>query len=117
LWPIEIQDILKKSDSIEKIHDEEAAVKYFKFDTDQWVSYDDADTFDQKVEWANSVGLGGLMSWAIDLDDEHFTALSGLVGKNVGRDQTRAFALRELQSASWSSDNGRFHLYISIEIR
>ena len=28
------------------------------------VSYDDKVTFGQKVDWANSVGLGGLMIWA-----------------------------------------------------
>jgi GH18 family chitinase len=58
----EIQEILKNGDDIKKIHDKDAAVKYFKFDTDQWVSYDDADTFEQKVKWADSIGLGGLMS-------------------------------------------------------
>jgi chitinase len=38
------------------VHDKEAAVKYLKYDHDQWVSYDDKDTFDQKVKWANSLG-------------------------------------------------------------
>ncbi|KAI7511872.1 glycoside hydrolase [Hortaea werneckii] len=101
----EIQEILKNGNDIKKVHDKEAAVKYFRFDTDQWVSYDDAETFDQKVEWADSIGLGGLMSWAIDLDDNHFTALSGLIGKDAGQGLDKALALKEKQSASWSSEN------------
>jgi GH18 family chitinase len=104
---IEIQDILKSRDNIDKIHDKEAAVKYFTFDDDQWVSYDDAETFDQKVEWADSVGLGGLMTWAIDLDDEHFTALSGLIGKPVGKGWNKALAQKEVEIATWSSENGK----------
>jgi chitinase len=49
------------------VHDKEAAVKYMTWDTDQWISYDDADTFAQKVEWADSVGFAGSLIWASDL--------------------------------------------------
>ncbi|QRW14045.1 chitinase [Ceratobasidium sp. AG-Ba] len=30
------------------------------------VSYDDADTFKQKIDYANKLGLGGMLIWAID---------------------------------------------------
>ncbi|KAG9759588.1 glycoside hydrolase family 18 protein, partial [Aureobasidium melanogenum] len=103
----EIQEILANNNDIEKVHDEDAAVNYFKFDNDQWVSYDDATTFDQKVKWADSVGLGGLMAWSIDMDDEQFTALSGLIGKPAGQGLNKSLALKEVQTASWSSDNGQ----------
>lgn len=68
----EIQDILrgtttKKRDTISPTHDATDAVNYFTFDKDQWVSYDDAVTFKQKTDWANSVGLGGVLIWASDL--------------------------------------------------
>lgn len=67
----EIQDILSKSSKakrdIQVIHDKEAAVKYFTWDSDQWISYDDADTFKQKVEWADDVGFSGSLIWASDL--------------------------------------------------
>ena len=39
--------------------DKPAAVKYAVFDTNQWVSYDDADTFKLKIDYANSHCLGG----------------------------------------------------------
>jgi chitinase len=53
--------------NITPTHDTTDAVNYFTFNGNQWVSYDDAVTFQQKVTWANSVGLGGGMIWASDL--------------------------------------------------
>lgn len=47
------------------------------------VSYDDKTTYQQKVEFANARGLGGLMIWAIDQDDERYTALESLLGKDI----------------------------------
>lgn len=54
----EIADILTKQNP-NVIWDKTDAVKYFQFGANlkQWVSYDDKDTFAQKVEWANGVGL------------------------------------------------------------
>lgn len=70
----EIMDVLngasassKRSTTITPVHDKTDAVNYFTFDDDQWISYDDANTFAQKVAWANEVGLGGAMIWASDL--------------------------------------------------
>lgn len=103
----EIQDILKKDKSIKKVYDKEAAVNYFKFDKDQWVSYDDKKTFDQKVKWANSIGLGGLMIWAIDLDDDDFTALSGLTGTKVSKETNKIPKLGSRYKGTWSSENGK----------
>jgi chitinase len=40
------------------------------WDNDQWVSYDDADTFTEKRAFANSRCLGGLMVWALDQTDQ-----------------------------------------------
>jgi len=69
----EIQQILnggsgtKKRATVTPVHDTAAAVNYLVFDKDQWVSYDDKVTFKQKVDWANSVGIGGSLIWASDL--------------------------------------------------
>ncbi|GAM83790.1 hypothetical protein ANO11243_017800 [Dothideomycetidae sp. 11243] len=45
----------------------------------QWVSYDDADTFVLKTAFANSLCLGGKMAWALDhanpIDPQLFTSL------------------------------------------
>lgn len=63
----EILGILNQNPSISPIHDTTNAVMYFTFNKDQWVSFDNKDTFQQKVDWANGVGLGGAMIWASDL--------------------------------------------------
>lgn len=80
----EIMDIIKDQKP-DIVHDDKAAVNYFQYGSnkDQWVSYDDKKTFKAKVDWSNNLGLGGLMIWAVDLDDEDFSALTGLVGKSL----------------------------------
>lgn len=62
----EIQSVLTKNPSIKPVYDKDAAVMHFVWNKDQWVSYDNADTYKQKVDWANSVGIGGAMIWASD---------------------------------------------------
>ncbi|KAF9876816.1 symbiotic chitinase [Colletotrichum karsti] len=79
----EIKDILDKNPGIKPVWDKEAAVKYFSWDSNQWISYDDTDTYKQKVTWANEVGFSGSLIWASDLDDYEYTAHSGLLGRKV----------------------------------
>ncbi|KAF2003755.1 glycoside hydrolase family 18 protein [Amniculicola lignicola CBS 123094] len=74
----EIQDIIKKH-KIRPYHDKEAAVKYITWDNDQWVSYDDEDTFKAKINFANKLGLGGLLIWAIDQDTDDLMALNAVI--------------------------------------
>jgi len=57
----------KKRANITPTHDSVDAVNYFTFDGNQWVSYDNAVTLKQKVDWANDVGLGGALIWVLDL--------------------------------------------------
>ncbi|EFE44765.1 class V chitinase, putative [Trichophyton verrucosum HKI 0517] len=47
----------------------EAAAKLITWDNDQWVSWDDEETLKIKMDYANKRCLGGVMVWAIDLDD------------------------------------------------
>lgn len=63
----EVQDILKKNPSLSAVHDKAAAVKYLAWDNDQWISFDDKETFKQKVDWANDIGFAGSLIWASDL--------------------------------------------------
>jgi chitinase len=64
---------------LEAYHDKENAVKYITWNQDQWVSYDDKETFKTKIDYANSVGLGGLLIWSIDQDTDNLDALSALL--------------------------------------
>lgn len=104
----EIMDIINDQKPTIK-HDEDAAVNYFQYGSakDQWVSYDDSKTFKQKVDWANDIGLGGLMIWAVDLDDNDFSALTGLVGKSLPsfKDQLKKTLVTD--AGKWASQNGQ----------
>lgn len=84
----EIQAIRKQLPDLKPVFDKKAAVKHLVFDKDQWISYDDSDTFDLKLKWADEVGFGGTMIWASDTDDDKFSAMSGLMGYEVAHANT-----------------------------
>ncbi|PGG98287.1 hypothetical protein AJ79_08924 [Helicocarpus griseus UAMH5409] len=63
----EIVQIIKNGATVKT--DEAAAVNIVTWDTNQWVSWDDAHTLKRKLDYANAHCLGGTMVWAIDLDD------------------------------------------------
>lgn len=63
--------------------DRDAAVEQVVWDGDQWASYDDADTFAMKIDYANRRCLGGTMVWAVSLDARG-TAASAL-SRSTGR--------------------------------
>ena len=50
------------------IFDQQAAVKIVTWNTDQWVSFDDAQSLALKMDYANSECIGGTMVWAVSLD-------------------------------------------------
>ena len=62
----EIMALLQQNPSLRPVWDHAAAVKYLVYGGNQWISYDDADTFKQKVDFANNIGLAGAMIWASD---------------------------------------------------
>lgn len=70
----EIKDIVKKKD-LKPVYDKEAGVKWVTWDSNQWVSYDDEETFPHKRDLANDRCLGGLMVWAIDQVDQKAKSL------------------------------------------
>ncbi|KIJ27013.1 glycoside hydrolase family 18 protein [Sphaerobolus stellatus SS14] len=75
----EIQDIISEK-NLTATWDRTAAVKYIVWNNDQWVSYDDKDTFGQKLDFANNLCLGGVMVWSADEDDSVGTAIASLAG-------------------------------------
>ncbi|RYP22768.1 hypothetical protein DL765_001477 [Monosporascus sp. GIB2] len=74
----EIQEVIKVN-KIKPVHDKEAGVKYITWNTDQWVSFDDKETFKQKKNLAAKLGLGGYLIWAIDQDDAEMSALAAVL--------------------------------------
>ena len=61
-----------------------AGVQIVTWDSDQWVSWDDTETLKMKVDYANQRCLGGVLVWAVDLDDG--TLIKSL--SDTGRDTT-----------------------------
>ncbi|KAF5864014.1 hypothetical protein ETB97_008950 [Aspergillus alliaceus] len=101
----EIQDILTTKKP-KVIHDKEAAVNYLFFKGDQWVDFDDKETFKQKNNWANDVGLGGVMIWSVGQDDNQFSALEGLLGHSVGDYESMMARLVIPDTEHWASSSG-----------
>ncbi|MCJ1270850.1 hypothetical protein MMC22_010747 [Lobaria immixta] len=85
----EIQNVIAAGGKVTL--DSKAAVKQVVWDTNQWVSYDDGDTFKMKIDFANKLGLGGLMVWAISTDDTEWTATRALTG-HTGFGSSKSFS-------------------------
>ncbi|KAF6809274.1 glycosyl hydrolases family 18 protein [Colletotrichum plurivorum] len=94
------------SKKVKPVHDKKAGVKYITWNTDQWVSFDDADTFAQKKKLAKDLGLGGYLIWAIDQDDEQLSALQAVISPKRLGDMGAAG-----DSGDWQSSNK--HCYIT----
>lgn len=69
-----------RSLSTQTFYDQESTVKYNVYDGNQWISYDDAQSFTDKKQFLSSRCLSGLMIWAIDQDNQNHDALQGLLG-------------------------------------
>lgn len=63
----EVVDIMNER-QIESTLNKEAAVQVLTFDTNQWLTYDDHETFKLKAQFASSECLGGIMVWAVSHD-------------------------------------------------
>ncbi|ETS76426.1 hypothetical protein PFICI_11813 [Pestalotiopsis fici W106-1] len=69
---------------VKPVRDDKAAAMYFAFDQDQWVSYDNAATIKEKVDFADKQGLLGLFIWALDLDNDNYDALAAVLDTRGG---------------------------------
>ena len=102
----EILDMIKQY-SLTPVYDKENAVKYITWNKDQWVSFDDKETFQQKIKFANDLGLGGLLIWALDLDTPDLQALQGVIyPKTISALQSQADTVDNWQSANGGDCRG-----------
>jgi GH18 family chitinase len=78
----EIDDIIT-SRGVAPTLDAEAAVKILTWDNDQWLAYDDGDTFALKADFARSQCLGGLTVQAVshDTKDAKYSRALGRVAR------------------------------------
>ncbi|KAF2850135.1 glycoside hydrolase family 18 protein [Plenodomus tracheiphilus IPT5] len=75
----EINRIIAKG-GVTKGYDRQAAVKWITWDSNQWVSYDDGETTQLKINFANNRCLAGKMIWAVDQDDVKSSSTNDLLG-------------------------------------
>ncbi|OAL56200.1 glycoside hydrolase [Pyrenochaeta sp. DS3sAY3a] len=81
----EIQDLIA-SKNLKPTLLEKEAVKTLTWDSTQWVSFDDEDTFKIKADLAKSQCINNIMVWAVSHDDRNGTfaqALTKAVGRQV----------------------------------
>jgi chitinase len=75
----EIKVILASGGAVES-YDATAAVRWMTWNTNQWVSFDDGLTMQQKIQAANDLCLGGTMIWALDMDTAEGDSMDDLLG-------------------------------------
>ncbi|KAF2716673.1 glycoside hydrolase family 18 protein [Polychaeton citri CBS 116435] len=94
----EIMDIIDRY-NISPYYDKENQVKYITWKSDQWVSYDDQDTFQAKIKFANDLGLGGLLLWSLDQDTPELDGLVAVIHpKTLGSLGAEAVAVNNWQN-------------------
>ncbi|KAI0965282.1 glycosyl hydrolases family 18-domain-containing protein [Xylaria arbuscula] len=95
----EIMDVIA-ANGLTPYHDKTNQVKYVTWNSDQWVSYDDQETFQAKIELANDLGLGGLLIWSLNQDTTQLDALSGVIHpKSMGSIGAQAKAVSNWENA------------------
>ncbi|KAL4938539.1 hypothetical protein BDV06DRAFT_215028 [Aspergillus oleicola] len=65
LTDYEINRVINRYDP-EVVYNKQAAVNWFTWNNDQWVSFDNSKTLKQKADFANSRCMGGLFAWTLD---------------------------------------------------
>lgn len=78
----EIEQIIAE-DGATMTLDPVAAVEIVTWGGDQWVSWDDTTTLNMKAQYANERCLGGIMVWAIDLDDGTLIGILAETGRGT----------------------------------
>ncbi|KAJ5098775.1 hypothetical protein N7532_005776 [Penicillium argentinense] len=105
-----INDIIETGDLRKHlVFDKKAAVKWMTFNTDQWVSFDDAETLELKRSFAMSRCLGGTMVWAMDqVDQEKDSEIAQPVTLNNDQRRVQEYLDRNYaaQSACFMSECG-----------
>lgn len=90
LFNSEINQIIGNNNLTPTLY-KDAAVKTITWNSDQWVSFDDQDTWKIKADFAKSECLGGVLIWSIDNDDSNHTFSDGLaaaLGNDINVDTT-----------------------------
>ncbi|KAJ5101602.1 hypothetical protein NUU61_003824 [Penicillium alfredii] len=63
-------------------YDKKSSVKWMVYGSNQWISFDDSESFEAK-KYLFSRCLKGLMIWSMDLDTQDHQAMTGLFGEEA----------------------------------
>jgi hypothetical protein len=76
---------MSKQDELSAVvkYDKKSSVKWMTYGSNQWVSFDDAESFQEKLKYQHSRCLKGLMIWDLGLDTANYDALIGLFGEDA----------------------------------
>ncbi|KAJ4245209.1 hypothetical protein NW762_014079 [Fusarium torreyae] len=77
LFNSEISQLISDKKLKPKLY-KDAAIKTIQWNDDQWVSYDDKDTWKLKANFLKSQCLSGILVWAVDYDDDQHSYSNGL---------------------------------------
>ncbi|KAL4805719.1 hypothetical protein BDV18DRAFT_160604 [Aspergillus unguis] len=98
-----------KSLNSDTYYDAETTTKYMTYLSDQWISYDDEQSFSDKKKFMTSQCLSGLMVWAVDQDTQNYDALHALLGDAAMEDAlTRGGELSDEQKEKLSNEFASF---------
>ncbi|KAJ5901541.1 CAZyme family GH18 [Penicillium taxi] len=87
-------------------YDATAGVRWLTFDSNQWVSFDDGVTMQQKISFANNLCLGDIMIWSIDQNNTAGDSMNDLMGIGTANGVSEAAAaLYKEQMANASLQN------------
>ncbi|KAJ6024672.1 hypothetical protein N7540_005469 [Penicillium herquei] len=71
------------SGNVQTYYDPVSTVKYNVYNGNQWISYDDAQSWQDEVRYLTGKCISGVMIWALDQDDGMHTALTALLGEEA----------------------------------
>ncbi|KAL7892931.1 hypothetical protein HDV64DRAFT_272901 [Trichoderma sp. TUCIM 5745] len=109
LFGSEITTILKDNDLTPTLY-KDAAVKTVNWNGDQWVSYDDEDTWKIKADFVKTQCLGGVIVWSVDYDDSSHSYSKGLaaaLGNPLNVDSSTGITNSVLESPPGGSGNAQ----------
>jgi chitinase len=102
----EIGQIISEN-SLTPILYSDAAVKSVSWNEDQWVSFDDQDTWKIKADFAKSQCVGGVFVWSVDYDDYNHTYSNGLaaaLGNPINVDTSSGLSITLADTATGSQE-------------
>lgn len=70
----------------QSFYDEPSTVRWLVYASNQWISYEDAQSFRDKLKYQSSRCLKGSMIWSLDLDTTDFQAMTDFFGEEAMRD-------------------------------